>query len=133
MPIRIQRKRTNGWKMPPNTIYVGRPTKWGNPHKPEDWHGSVHEAVKQYWYMMLPQYFATPEKFEELRGKDLACWCPILDEYGNRFPCHADRLLTLLEIEVPYYDNIKNRTTTPGNQATGAPHQCENPADATAV
>jgi hypothetical protein len=30
-PKRIQRKRTPGWKMPPNTIYVGRPTKWGNP------------------------------------------------------------------------------------------------------
>lgn len=30
-PIRIQRKRTKGWRMPENTIYVGRPTKWGNP------------------------------------------------------------------------------------------------------
>lgn len=30
---RIQRKRTKGWKMPENTIYVGRPTKWGNPLK----------------------------------------------------------------------------------------------------
>ena len=30
---RIQRKRTRGWKMPSNTIYVGRPTKWGNPFK----------------------------------------------------------------------------------------------------
>lgn len=28
---RIQRKRIKGWKMPDNTIYVGRPTKWGNP------------------------------------------------------------------------------------------------------
>ena len=28
---RIQRKRTKGWKMPENTVYVGRPTKWGNP------------------------------------------------------------------------------------------------------
>ena len=32
-PIRIQRKRTKGWRMPPNTIYVGRPSKWGNPFK----------------------------------------------------------------------------------------------------
>lgn len=30
-PVRIQRKRTKGWKMPANTVYVGRPTKWGNP------------------------------------------------------------------------------------------------------
>ena len=31
IPQRIQRKRTKGWKMPPNTVYVGRPSKWGNP------------------------------------------------------------------------------------------------------
>lgn len=30
-PKRIQRKRTKGWRMPPNTIYVGRPSRWGNP------------------------------------------------------------------------------------------------------
>lgn len=30
-PQRIQRRRTSGWRMPDNTIYVGRPTKWGNP------------------------------------------------------------------------------------------------------
>ena len=30
---RIQRKRTKGWKMPDNTVYVGRPSKWGNPIK----------------------------------------------------------------------------------------------------
>lgn len=40
MPVRIQRKRTRGWKTPLCTcgcgkpaIYVGRPTKWGNPFK----------------------------------------------------------------------------------------------------
>lgn len=31
MPVRIQRKRTRGWKMPPNTVYVGRGSIWGNP------------------------------------------------------------------------------------------------------
>ena len=30
-PSRIWRRRTKGWRMPPNTVYVGRPTKWGNP------------------------------------------------------------------------------------------------------
>jgi len=28
---RIQRKRTKGWRMPEGAVYVGRPTKWGNP------------------------------------------------------------------------------------------------------
>lgn len=31
IPRRIQRRRTKGWTMPPGAIYVGRPTKWGNP------------------------------------------------------------------------------------------------------
>lgn len=30
-PKRIQRKRTRGWTTPPNTVYVGRPTIFGNP------------------------------------------------------------------------------------------------------
>jgi hypothetical protein len=32
-PVRVQRHRTKGWRMPPNTIYVGRPTRFGNPFK----------------------------------------------------------------------------------------------------
>lgn len=30
-PKRIQRKRTKGWRMPEGAIYVGRPTRFGNP------------------------------------------------------------------------------------------------------
>ncbi|MCU1591575.1 MAG: hypothetical protein JWP11_2831 [Frankiales bacterium] len=30
-PQRIQRRRTAGWKMPEGAVYVGRPTRWGNP------------------------------------------------------------------------------------------------------
>ena len=29
---RIQRQRTKGWRMPPNTVYVGWPSRWGNPY-----------------------------------------------------------------------------------------------------
>lgn len=32
-PKRIQRKRTKGWRMPEGAVYVGRPTRWGNPFK----------------------------------------------------------------------------------------------------
>ncbi|QDM57132.1 hypothetical protein SEA_WHACK_69 [Rhodococcus phage Whack] len=32
-PKRIQRKRTKGWKMPENAVYVGRPSRFGNPFK----------------------------------------------------------------------------------------------------
>lgn len=31
MPVRIQRKRTKGFKMPFGAIYVGRGSVWGNP------------------------------------------------------------------------------------------------------
>lgn len=30
-PVRIQRKRTKGWRMPEGAVYVGRPSVWGNP------------------------------------------------------------------------------------------------------
>ncbi len=33
MMQRIQRKRTKGWRMPDNALYVGRPSRWGNPLK----------------------------------------------------------------------------------------------------
>lgn len=33
-PRRIQRKRTKGWRMPRGAVYVGRPSKWGNPFRP---------------------------------------------------------------------------------------------------
>lgn len=32
MPERIQLSRRAGWRKPPNTIVVARPTRWGNPH-----------------------------------------------------------------------------------------------------
>lgn len=31
MPVRIQRKRARGWKAPEGAVYVGRPSRWGNP------------------------------------------------------------------------------------------------------
>jgi hypothetical protein len=31
LPRRIQRKRTKGWRMPEGAVYVGRPSRWGNP------------------------------------------------------------------------------------------------------
>jgi hypothetical protein len=30
---RIQRKNTKGWKLPPNTVYVGRNSKYENPFR----------------------------------------------------------------------------------------------------
>lgn len=88
-PKRIQRKRTKGWKMPPNTIYVGRPTKWGNIFKVGK-DGNAEECVVLYMERMIGNIWNEPNKFSikrELKGKDLTCWC----KEGE--PCHADVLL----------------------------------------
>lgn len=94
MPKRIQRKRTKGWRMPPNTVYVGRGTKWGNPFKLSEGY-SRKDAV--WWFKQMifvcPQYRERAKR--ELKGKNLACWCPLEDKNGNRIPCHADVLLRI--------------------------------------
>ena len=95
MPQRIQRKRTKGWKMPPNTVYVGRPTKWGNPYQPNKFdtgYGkvmSLSDCINAY-EALVNSGECGGKDLSELRGKDLACWCP-LDT-----PCHADVLLRLV-------------------------------------
>lgn len=32
-PVRVQRKRTKGWRMPEGAVYVGRGSRWGNPYR----------------------------------------------------------------------------------------------------
>lgn len=90
MPVRVQRKRTKGWKMPPGTVYVGRPTRYGNPfadaQKFKLWMDGVLEiGIAEARIHKRP----TQCDIEALRGKNLACWCA-LDQ-----PCHADVLLEL--------------------------------------
>lgn len=84
MPKRIQRKRIKGWRMPEGAVYVGRPTKWGNPFPS---YRSI-EVYEQYLYFTEPGKKLLAQ-IDELAGKDLVCWCP-LDK-----PCHADVLLRL--------------------------------------
>lgn len=108
-PHRIQRKRTRGWKMPPNSIYVGRPTRWGNPAVVYSWahthlvcrdevlltrcddkRAAMEQAVNYYKDMLNNMSESERDDFiSPLRGKNPACWCA-LDE-----PCHADILLEL--------------------------------------
>lgn len=92
-PTRIQRRRTKGWKMPEGAVYVGRPTKFSNPYSVKVW-GSRARAVGEFRALMSrwPEFV---EMTAELRGKTLACWCPLEDRDGNRVPCHADVLLEI--------------------------------------
>ena len=100
-PQRIQRKRTKGWRMPENTVYVGRGSAWGNPYLVGK-DGTAEECIRKYIDFILPYKKHGPTSTMahlmhsecmlevmsiELRGKNLACWCS-LDS-----PCHADWLL----------------------------------------
>lgn len=91
---RIQRRRKKGWQMPKGAVYVGRPTKWGNPH---DWFRYQPQwprdaDVKAYRDDLYGGRLniTIDDVGRELAGRDLACWCP-LDA-----PCHADVLLELI-------------------------------------
>lgn len=94
-PKRIQRRRTKGWRMPENAVYVGRPSDWGNPHREGDVDGihfmgiSRAEAVERFARDVESDADRIADIRFALRGKDLACWCP-LDK-----PCHADVLLRI--------------------------------------
>jgi len=84
-PIRIQRRRTKGWRMPPNTVHVGRPSYWGNPYQVGTCLIADAQAAVDVFKANLPR--------GKLRGKNLCCWCS-LDS-----PCHADILLELANRE----------------------------------
>jgi hypothetical protein len=121
-PTRIQRHRTKGWRAPEGAVYVGRPTRFGNPFTlapaasqrgglldmwAVEYQGSKlgrwdniadarAEAADQY-----ARWIREPEQAETLRlfrallhGRDLTCWCP-LPEPGQPDHCHAAVLLEL--------------------------------------
>ena len=90
--------------MPENTVYVGRPTRWGNPYKVGQVVGirdspmTAIEAVECYRGYITANRQSTERwhlPIAELRGKNLACWCPLVDKDGNKVPCHADVLLEI--------------------------------------
>lgn len=88
-PKRIQRRRVKGWRMPEGAVYVGRPTKWGNPFTVDAGHNRF-DAVRDFRAMVEGQLRSgVGYPLRELRGKDLICWCPL------HKPCHADVLLEL--------------------------------------
>lgn len=99
MPVRVQLSRTKGWRMPENTVKVDRTSRWGNPFtvaevKASGVGGSDDMlrgiCVSKFQSALshnLP--FTCDDAARELRGKNLACWCP------SGAPCHADVLLEI--------------------------------------
>jgi hypothetical protein len=109
-PQRVQLSRRKGYRKPEGAVVVARPSKWGNPYtvgstvRTTDQHGRIqtlsnlspYQAITLYrlwvsnWsYGDRPLDRPGPADFHKLKGRDLACWCP-LDQ-----PCHADVLLEL--------------------------------------
>jgi hypothetical protein len=102
-PHRVQLRRAKGWKMPENTVKVDRTTKWGNPFvvTPQITREQSIDLFKRMMAGRPAKGLALSEAeqrekrafilahIEELRGKNLACWCS-LDG-----PCHGDILLEL--------------------------------------
>lgn len=74
-------------KIPPNAVYVGRPSQWGNPFvlgKDGD-RDTVIEKFREY-LNSRPDLQAQARA--QLGGRDLVCFCAPQ-------PCHADVLLAI--------------------------------------
>ena len=95
-PIRVQRSRARGWRLPENTVCVDRSTSWGNPFKV----GALVDfrvldapaAVALYRKAIAegdPALRFRSTDLWKLKGKNLACFCG-LDQV-----CHADVLIEL--------------------------------------
>jgi hypothetical protein len=77
--------------MPEGAVYVGRPSRWGNPFRTDD-RTPTERLTREYATERFRERFAdlAPQGwFAPLKGRDLVCWCA-LDQ-----PCHADVLLEL--------------------------------------
>ena len=70
-----------------NGVYVGRPTKWGNPFIVGG-DGTREEVVAKYKALIATRPALQEAAKRELRGRNLVCYCAPL-------ACHADILLEI--------------------------------------
>jgi Domain of unknown function (DUF4326) len=133
-PRRLQLRRSKRWRMPANTVKVDRSTLFGNPFVAIN-HGSNRSvALFRAWISGRCANVCLPpgEKraltrrrsdilraLPDLRGKNLACWCP-LPRRGEPDTCHAAVLLELANRRSPpNEDAIAGvlRNPPPGSEA----------------
>lgn len=116
MPERIRMSRQHPWRADhPDAVIVDRRTPWGNVFRVQrdpkgGWNVIGMRIPVQWWWAASKEHATrsavdafrrsiTPDMLAQIRaelaGKTLACWCPLVDEHGNRVPCHADVLLEL--------------------------------------
>jgi hypothetical protein len=91
--------------MPANTVKVDRTTLFGNPFSVREYGHDRAVALHRAWLTGRPigkeqsaelreRRNVVLEALPALRGKNLACWCP-LPEHGELDSCHAALLLEL--------------------------------------
>jgi Domain of unknown function (DUF4326) len=81
--------------MPANTVKVDRSTRWGNPFRVTS-RTNLAESITMFEHWLKNNRAGrrlAREAAIELKGKNLACWCP-LDG-----PCHAEILLRVANQE----------------------------------
>lgn len=76
-------KSTSG--LPLGAVYVGRPSKWGNPFAVGPGPRGRETALFRYRLFLLSRPDLVAAARQELAGKDLVCWCAPK-------ACHADIL-----------------------------------------
>jgi len=83
---RVLNKRID--TIPKGAVYVGRPSKWGNPAVLGKDTKIREEAIEMYRRWLKVKLAVKELDISELTGKDLVCWCAPL-------PCHAGVLLEM--------------------------------------
>ena len=97
---RVQRTRTK--PLPPGTIYVGRPTRWGNPYRLTA-ERNREEALFLYRQWLKHVLENNPRFLDPLsQATALACWCKLTEA------CHADILLEYIKRAVDNDPRIKD-------------------------
>jgi hypothetical protein len=82
---------------PAGSVYVGRPSKWGNPFIiGRDGDRAAVIAKHRDWIQTQPKLL---ECLGELAGHDLVCWCA-------PDGCHADTLRELAALVKPTIDIV---------------------------
>jgi hypothetical protein len=77
-------------------VYIGRPSKWGNPFSHLDVSHAKYkvatreESIQKFeeWFLSQPELVEQARK--ELKGKTLACWCKPLS-------CHGDIIAKIID------------------------------------
>ena len=118
------------WIANPNNIYIGRrgivfidgarypphDSIFANPFKvPRD--GTLEEVIAKYEAFIVTKIetgLIRHEDIENLRGKNLGCWCKNSGE--DDVQCHGDVLLRILDVWEEHHRDIEHHPRLPSDQ-----------------